>query len=372
MVWLGKASSVVLALAAPLLAQSWSEVPPAFANLPGNAGISLPARWSQGTLQVLWDDRALPAAMAGKQLAGLRMRRASFAGEGAWAARTIRARVSLANAPDTTVPGALQQDLAANRPAGLAVAAGPTTLSLPATAAPGPGTAFGPVLVQLPFAQPFAFRGPYLFLEWENADAALDVSADHWVEAFWMKDETNLGLAVVVGNAGCGSIGPLPMRLAPADDAPPGFGRTVRFAATRVAPRAATLALAGVDPETRTPPFGLPFGASLAALGAAGCHLWTGAELLVAGTAGPFGDLPVDLAFPDVPQLYGQRVGVQVVAVDPAANALGLAFSNGVVLMMNHTPFGQAAATVLAPGTLARSPWSRFAGMAPVVAFDLR
>ncbi len=79
--------------------------------------------------------------------------------------------------------------------------------------------------------------------------------------------------------------------------------------------------------------------------------------------------MAIDLPFPADVDLSGQRIGVQVVAVDPQANPAGLAFSNGVVLIMDTVGFSPGCSTVLFPGTGNQSPFPPFRGVAPVVLF---
>ncbi|MBL8752678.1 MAG: hypothetical protein JNK15_05205, partial [Planctomycetes bacterium] len=57
-----------------LVAQS-AVVPPVCAALPGNAAVSMPLRWSHGTMQVFVDPQLLPANFVGQTITGLWLRR---------------------------------------------------------------------------------------------------------------------------------------------------------------------------------------------------------------------------------------------------------------------------------------------------------
>jgi hypothetical protein len=77
----------------------------------------------------------------------------------------------------------------------------------------------------------------------------------------------------------------------------------------------------------------------------------------------------VELPFPSGVDLAGQRVGIQVVSVDPQANPAGLAFSNGILLIMDDVGFRSECTTVLAPDANDQSPFLPFKGLAPIVTF---
>jgi hypothetical protein len=364
---------LLLVLAAP--AQTWIGAPPRLDRVPGNAGLSMPGRWAQGALQVLFLESALPAELTGKRLHGLRLRRASFLGERAWGARVVTTQVGLGHGPLTSGTGELGDDLARNRPADFTLVAGPLVVSMPATPAPGPGTATAGVLWQLPFAQPFTFQGPRLFVEFVNSASAQDISGDHWSEGLFLAAERDDGVVLYAGNGGCGAALPLPMALEPAADVPPGFGRTFELKLRGGPVSQPAFVLLSAEPESGDLLPGLAFGAELSGFGAPGCHLWAAPSLVFPLTTGRAGELATSLVFPDLPAEYGRRIGVQVLARDPAANALGLVTSNGLVLAMNRFGIGAGIGSVLAPGPITattRAPWPRVVGLAPVLFFDAR
>lgn len=61
--------------------------------------MSLPLRWSEGTLQVRIDDVLLPANFVGKTISGVRLRRPTFLHEPAYPAlqRTLTIRAGFDN-----------------------------------------------------------------------------------------------------------------------------------------------------------------------------------------------------------------------------------------------------------------------------------
>jgi CubicO group peptidase (beta-lactamase class C family) len=73
---------------------------------------------------------------------------------------------------------------------------------------------------------------------------------------------------------------------------------------------------------------GLPL--PLAILGAPGCSLLTGPTLTFGGITGRTGVGAVTMTLPDNPIFLGAHLYTQMAVVDPGANQLGLAFSNGV------------------------------------------
>ena len=79
--------------------------------------------------------------------------------------------------------------------------------------------------------------------------------------------------------------------------------------------------------------------------------------------------MSIELPFPSGVDLAGQRVGVQVVAVDPQANPAGLAFSNGILLIMDDVGFRLECATVMAPDANDQGVFPPFKGLAPIVTF---
>jgi hypothetical protein len=93
----------------------------------------------------------------------------------------------------------------------------------------------------------------------------------------------------------------------------PKLGTTCRLVG-RALPPSAACALA----------LGSPMSLSLAGLGAAGCHLYVDPGLLLFATAPGTGYLRMDFPLPNAPALQGLALSAQWLALDPAANALGI------------------------------------------------
>jgi hypothetical protein len=174
----------VLAVASggAVAAQASTVVPQVCAALPGNAAVSLPLRWSHGTMQVFVDPELLPGLL-GQTLTGLWLRRPTLPGDGAYAPiqRTLTVRGGFQPFPAAMMVGSVAQ----NRPANTAVLFGPTAVTTLAAPAPGPTTTVGGDLLHVVFTQPLPVAAGTLFLEIETGDAPLQVGADHWVDAFW-------------------------------------------------------------------------------------------------------------------------------------------------------------------------------------------
>ena len=90
-------AALAATVAAALAAQTTTVVPALCQNLPGNAALAMPLRWSHGTMQVFVDATLLPAALTGQAITGLRLRRSTLLGDGVNAAltRTLTVRGGL-------------------------------------------------------------------------------------------------------------------------------------------------------------------------------------------------------------------------------------------------------------------------------------
>ncbi|MEZ5967029.1 MAG: serine hydrolase [Planctomycetota bacterium] len=81
---------------------------------------------------------------------------------------------------------------------------------------------------------------------------------------------------------------------------------------------------------SRTSWNGVPLPLSLGPWGAPGCSLWAAPNLTVGDASGRTGAGSVSLRLPANPSLIGGHLYTQVSCVDPRANSLGLAYSNGL------------------------------------------
>ncbi len=359
---------LALALPFPLPAQDFA-IPSQLQGLPGNRGISMPGRWSQGVMQVIWDRELIPDELKGQTIRRIRLRRPSFPDEPDYPALQRTFKVSMGMTQ--TFARGMTSILEDNRPASLTVVAGPTTVSLPAVSAQGAGDPVAGALIDLVLDQPFVVDGTgNLFLEWENLDSSLSISQHHWIDAIQIPQEG--GIALQVGNGGCGSVlAQAPMTLSPVPGPPPASGTVIRLQLRRALPGVPALVVLGLDPQNKQPPWNLGFGGHLGALSLPGCYQWTGLELAFPQLINPLGAMAIKLAFPPDVELSGQRIGVQVAVADPQANSLGFAFSNGVLLFMDTVGASPDCASVLAPGTESPSPFPPFRGLAPLILFGL-
>lgn len=321
-------------------------------------------------MQVLVEGSVLPPALTTTPLTRVRMRRGAFAEDPAFPTRSIDCELRLGSTP---VPARhLTSSLVSNRPANLTVAAARRTYSVPATPALGPGDAIGADLIDLPLDAPFTFAGPNLFLEWRNLSPSLDVSAGHWVDAVQVNPAADLGLALLLGTRGCGTIGgALAMSLVPDTMAPPALGVAFPLVLRNALPTAPGVLMAGLEPLQR-PPFGLAFGQDLSVLGMPGCWLWAGADVTVSAAANAQGAMRAELTLPNVAALRSSQVSVQAVTPAPGQNVLGLATSSGVMLRPDFVGVFDRAVTVLdhrIDATLAAFP--PFLGLTPVLLLGL-
>jgi hypothetical protein len=360
-----RAAAAALAATASAWAQTFASIPAAMERVPGNAGVSMPVRWSQGVMQVVVERRLWPAALVGPQITRLRLRRASFLDEGAYGPRRVRLRA--AAGPTTQAASQLGVNLAANRPTGATEILALRDYDVPATPRPGRGAAVGVDLLDLQLDVPFQLSGTAMFFEWQTAGATFDVSPDHWIDMVSLPGADE-GVSVPLGNGGCGNHSSgFPMVLEQVDGAP-GFGRSVRYVVRNALPLAATVLIASIEPELR-PPFGLGFGYDMGSA-APGCFLWAMGDFWVAGVTGAGGDVALTMPYPDLAWARGRRVGAQALSLDPPASIFSLSFSNGVLSTMNTTGIGRGAGTVLAFGASpVDSPWLPFIGSLPVVLF---
>ena len=141
-------ASIALTLGTVLVGQNTAVLPPAFANLPGNAGVAMPLRWSRGKLQVFIDPVMLPSGFVGESITGLRLRRSMLDGSPAYPAMTRTLEVYGGFQPflATQMNGSASQNFAIV-PRQLLF--GPAQVSVPATPAAGPTTTVGDDLVQI-------------------------------------------------------------------------------------------------------------------------------------------------------------------------------------------------------------------------------
>jgi hypothetical protein len=378
-------------LAAPLSAQSLhATVPAVCAHLPGNAAVSMPLRWSQGAMQVLVNRVLLPGDIGGRSITALRLRRPALLDEPAYAAMTTTLTITAGFT--TNQSWQMSWDLAVNRAAvtdpatgsGLTTVFGPAAVSVAATAANGPGDALGAEFLVLTFATPLpvptdALLGTAsLFLEFAATGPTLGVDAGNWVDALLMQGGSTQGLAVSLGNHGCGAGTAMPT-LQWSGAGPPQRGVDAALRVTNAGANAPTIVLLGFAPETHAvnATLGLGYylglGGALDALGAAGCYQWSPLDLYWLGSTDVGGAESVTFPLPAAATAVGQRLSVQVGVFNAAANPLGFLFTNGETLVLDDAGVGGQCSTVFVLGPVTpttTSPWSTYYGLMPVLGID--
>jgi len=365
----------VLALASVAFPQNRSVIPAACATLPGNAALSLPLRWSHGTLQVRIDATLLPAGFIGRTISGIRMRRPTFLGEPGYAAqqRTVTVRGGF----QSQQANQLTRVLATNRPTTLGVLFGPSQVSVAATAVPGAGTSTGDEFLHIPFTTPLLVIAGNLFLEFETSDAPLAVSAGNWVDAVWFPNGAETGYAVTLGDGSC-TTRSTPTELRWDDPLGPSVGQTATLLLTGAPPTAAgatgfVATWFGLAPEPRAASATYAgFGASLGTIdpGLASCHQWAPIDANWFGTTDAGGTYRMTFPLAATMATIGMRIGVQAAWIDVSRPGLPLSVSNGVMLVCNQIGVADRCASVFFPGTATTSPWHVYLGQMPVVVLE--
>ncbi len=360
---------------------NWVTVPEQFAQIPGNVSLSLPARWSKGTLQVILDAE-LMSPLVGQSITHLRLRRPAFLLEGAYSNRQLDFKVTFSTAPHRA--RYISSDPAYNR--GLdevVVFEGPVNLAgTPAAAA---GDRVGADLIDLVFAQPYLLSDTGLTIEWETglAGTAMDVSPEHWVDAAWHMGGVDQGFAVTIGQGGCNSAGGSVVHLEMDRGATPGFGKTLRFKLSGAPANTRVYLLVDLVEEASADL--IPgFGGSMAALGLPDCVLWTrlpaGSQRygfftargtgtppsqVVEGTTDGAGELTRQVEMPDLPELHGRQMTAQALVTEGTR----LVASNGLVLFMNQASFKDHAALIFIPEDHVQTIWAPWHGASPIFQF---
>lgn len=364
-------------LATVASSQNESFVPAACRDLPGNAALSLPLRWSHGTLQMRINATMLPANFIGKTITGLRMRRPAFLGEPAYGAlqRTLTVRAGFDNRPAIN----FGSDLLVNRPATAPVVFGPAVVPVPATAAHGPATDIGDDLISIQFTTPMLVIAGNLFLEFEATDGPMQVLPNHWVDAVWFPGGVESGYAVQVGDGSC-TTRPEPTELSWNDPgAGPVVGGTAALKVTGAAPAVGggtgTMVFVwfGFDPQPRAVTVGyMGYGNSLAPLDPtlAACHQWAPLDFVWNGTSDAGGAYVTTFDLVASATTIGLRIGVQSAWLDDTRPGLPISVSNGLMLQLNGLNVGTDCSTQFFPGALQIALWPTFRGQMPVLALE--
>lgn len=360
------------AVAATLPAQSQVTVPAVCATLPGNAALSLPLRWSQGTMQVRIDQALLPTALQGQTITGLHLRRPSFLFEPAYPAvqRTLTVRGAFQGATAAQMTTSLVQ----NRLGGLQTLFGPAPVNSPATPVPGPAASLGQEVLHVVFATPLPVVPGALLLEFETSDAPLVVLEHNWVDAVWFVSGVETGYAVTVGDGSC-TTRTEPTELSWNDTLGPRAGTLAKFKVEGAPPTNGTttgvvLMWLGVDPMRPLDGTNLGYGTPLTLIDPTlvGCHIWAPLDVMWAGTTDVVGGFATTFQLNNV--TAGLRLGAQAAWLDSARTGLQMSFSNGLSMVLDGVGVGASCSTVFFPAALTTSPWSPFVGQMPVLTVD--
>lgn len=346
----------------PAQTPTTTTVPAVCRTLPGNAGMAMPLRWTQGTLQVFVDPPLLPASLNGQTITGLRLRRSTLLGDTADPALTRT----------LTIRGGFQPVLAAqmigsvvtNRPANVQVLFGPAPVPTNALPAPTPDAALGPDLLRVVFTTPLPVTSGSLFLEFTCSDAPLQVLTTHWVDAVWFSGGSDTGYAVPVGTGACTTRSE-PTWLRWTNPTGPTAGATATLELVGAPPSALAVAWVGLDPQSSS------FGTSLAAADPSlvGCYLWGPQQVAWSGLTNASGRFATTFAVPGAATL-GTRLGIQGAWLDSSRPGVPLSISNGLVLVVGSAGVGSNCSSMFFPGTSVNSPWPAFVGQMPVLLLE--
>lgn len=345
-----------------------SVVPAACATLPGNAGLSLPLRWSQGIMQVRIEASLLPPNFVGQTITGLHMRRPTFLGEPAYP--TVTRTITVSGGFQPLTAASLTGILATNRPANMLTLFGPAPVVIPATPATGPTSVVGDELFHIQFTTPLPVTAGSLFLEFETSDPPFQVLATHWVDAVWFDDGQPVGYQATVGNGSCSTLA-APTQLVWNDPTTgPIVSGTAKMRLSGAPAGDLVFAWIGLDPQTAGGGFpGFGFGLGVVDPTMAACHLWAPLDATWTGSADSNGNYTATFPLTGG-AVIGMRLGVQMGWLDLTRPTLPFTTSNGLLMVLNTIGVGTACATAFFPPGATQSPWYPDIGQMPVLTLD--
>jgi hypothetical protein len=366
------------------VAQTQAVLPPIAESLPGNAAVSMPLRWSHGTMQTIVDASLLPPGLSGSSITAVRLRRPAFLGEPAYGpvTRTITLRIgfgamqaryltseSCVNRPISGTPQP-QPCAPHNSNVGTHITVGPSVYLIGASSAPSPGNVHGDDLLVIPLPTPLPVTAGNLFVEFEVTDIPMTIG-DNWVDAVWMSGGVDRGYVVPVGDGSCQTSGPL--ELLWADSAPPRRGFDAQLQLRGGPANTPSYIMIGLDPlGAPQGPANLGFASDLGLLAQplAGCHQWTPFDAVVAATTNAAGGLAITIPLPANLTGVGDEIGVQCATVDAQRAGLPLALSNGVLMKLDSAGIDDRCATAFFVGGATTSSWAPDPGLMPVLVLD--
>ena len=341
---LGATGVLAMAAVAPLDAQSAIVIPPSYAGVEGTGSTNVPlGRLGPMRVQMAYDSVlfAQPVVVSGL---GVRPD-----GGVPVTAKTVDVEVRLSTSPWGVAN--LRATFALNRGADEVVAFGRKTLQLPAVAAPGTPSPFA---LRFPLDRSFSYDpagGPLLveMIVHGQPPGAYSLDATYLCSSPFQ----------AFGPAGCGAGGsPLEVRVPTAQVL---WGRSLQVEVRRAPPGAVTgLAFGSMESGVWN---GVPIPLNLSPFGAPQCHISTDLLVILPGTADASGVASYPLSVPAVPSLQNEWLRFQGLALAPAANSLGVVFSQaGKVQVCGWEPVARVYAAS------ASAAWGfREVGVAPVL-----
>jgi len=305
-------AAVVLAMAAAvrLDAQSGVVVPPAFAAVEATGSTNVPfGRLGPMRAQMAYDGTLFAGPMVVSAL-GMRLD-----GGAAVAGKEVELEIRLSTMPWGVAN--VRSTFLVNRGADERVVFDRKRVQLPAVAAPGTPAAFA---LQLALDRTFSYDpavGPLLveLIVHDQPPGAYSLDATYLCSSPF----------VPFGPTGCGPGGsPLEVAVPTAQVL---WGQSLHVEIRQASPGVATgLALGTIESGTW---LGVPIPLDLSPFGAPQCHISIDLLVILPGIADGNGVASYSLSVPPVPALQNEWLRFQGLAMDPAANSLGVILSQG-------------------------------------------
>lgn len=352
--------------ASPLVpAQGSAVVPGPYAGIRGNEAFALPLRLHEGLMQVHLENSgsvtAIPAAMLGQSLRSLTFRKPHEPDEPAYGTLSRTFSLRLLSCDLNLGVSPVVSDMLANRTAALATS--PATaltgvisaqsFNIPATPAAAPDQAVGADLLTLPFASPFPFAGPDLFMELETWSLDTMPARDHWVDAVYGV-RGDPGVLTELGYGGCAVRTPssgLPMHLR-STGAPPRIGGQIDLELSNARSRRPSLLMIGEHHAdlSRAPGSVQAWIQQATRLSLPGCKIWMEPLYENPGETDATGKQSISLTLPRGPiatTATGIPFTLQVAIYEEMSGFIE--WSNGLALIANTLGFSGHATTVISP-----------------------
>jgi len=367
---------VALVCGSALMGQSTAVIPPVFETLPGNAGVAMPLRWTKGKLQVFIDPELMPANFVGETITGLRLRRATLEGSGAYPAvtRTMKIEGGFQSFAAVQMIGSATTN---HNIVPRQVLFGPGPVTVAATPTPGgPTMTVGDEFVQIVFSNPLPVTAGTLFLEFEAMDGPFGISPGNWVDSVQFAVGSDDGYVAKVGDGSCTTRSePTELKYTSSDG--PVSATTINLEVTGAPPTASgetgfVLVWLGLDPLNA--PVGTNYVGYGGSFGAADplmidCHMWAPLDYAWFGPTDSAGRFATTLDIPGNAGI-GQRIALQAGWLDTSRPVIPLSLSNGLQLICNAVGIDDHCSSFFFPDDLDDAPWGPQVGLMPVILLD--